>query len=100
VFEIAALLMSEQLKSEGVQPRRMRADARRKMSSLLEAAMETRMGGTPSKIKQILACIAEAIRETTKEVHAYIKKDPFFNEIGERMLKEWQTGASLSLRQA
>lgn len=61
---------------------------------------ETRMGGAPAKVKQILGHIDEAICEITKEVHAYIKKNPSFAEIGDRMLKEWAAGASLSLRPA
>src|ERR1700733_8502721 len=51
---------------------------------------ETRMAGTPSKIRQILDRIAEAISDTTAEVRAYIRDHADFAEIGERMLQEWQ----------
>jgi serine/threonine-protein kinase HipA len=61
---------------------------------------ETRMGGTPSKVKEILAHIDEAISEITKKARTYIKENPAFAEIGEQMLKEWEAGASLSLRQS
>lgn len=66
----------------------------------LQRLGETRMGGTPAKVKQILARIDEAIVETMKDVRAYIRKNPAFTEIGGLMLKEWETGASLSLSSA
>jgi serine/threonine-protein kinase HipA len=53
---------------------------------------ETRGGGTPAKIRQILERIAEAIQETTKEVYVYIEDHPEFAEIGQRMLQEWDNG--------
>src|SRR5450432_2095999 len=59
---------------------------------------ETRAGGTPAKIGQILERIAEAIQETTREVHSYMKEHPEFAEIGQRMLQEWESGVSSSLR--
>jgi serine/threonine-protein kinase HipA len=59
---------------------------------------ETRAGGTPAKIRQILERIAEAIQETTQEVHTYMKEHPQFAEIGERMLQEWESGVNTSLR--
>lgn len=59
---------------------------------------ETRMGGAPAKVRQILERIDEAIQETVKEVRSYIKQHPEFDEIGERMLQEWEQGRSLCLR--
>jgi serine/threonine-protein kinase HipA len=59
---------------------------------------ETRLGSTPSKIKQILARIDEAIAQTTADVRACIRQHPEFAEIGERMLEEWEKGCALSLR--
>jgi serine/threonine-protein kinase HipA len=59
---------------------------------------ETRAGGTPAKIRQILERIADAIQETGKEVHSYTRKHPQFAEIGPRMLEEWETGVKTSLR--
>jgi serine/threonine-protein kinase HipA len=61
---------------------------------------ETRMGGTPSKVKEILARIDEAMSETTKEARTYIKENPAFTEIGEQMLKQWEAGVAASLRPA
>jgi serine/threonine-protein kinase HipA len=59
---------------------------------------ETRGGGTPAKIRQIMERIAEAIQETTGEVHAYMKEHPEFAEIGQRMLREWEIAMNTSLR--
>ena len=59
---------------------------------------ETRAGGSPAKIRQILERIAEAIQETIKEVHSYTSDHPEFVEIGQRMLQEWESGVNTSLR--
>ncbi len=59
---------------------------------------ETRAGGTPAKIRQILERIADGIQETRGEVHSYRKEHPRFGEIGQSMLREWETGVSTSLR--
>jgi serine/threonine-protein kinase HipA len=59
---------------------------------------ETRAGGTPAKIRQILELVAEAIQETKAEVHSYIGEHPEFAGIGERMLQEWESGVNTSLR--
>jgi serine/threonine-protein kinase HipA len=59
---------------------------------------ETRAGGTPAKIRQILERIAEAIRETAGEVQSYTKEHPEFAGIATRMLYEWETGVNGSLR--
>ena len=59
---------------------------------------ETRAGGTPAKISQIHERIADAIQETTKEVHSYTKEHPEFTQIGPRMLEAWESGVSNSLR--
>jgi serine/threonine-protein kinase HipA len=59
---------------------------------------ETRMVGTPSKIKAILQRIDEAMSQTASEIRSYIKQHRNFADIGERMLEEWEKGAALSLR--
>ena len=41
-----------------------------------------------------------AILATTEEVRAYIKEDPPFAGIGNRMLQQWEHGSALSLRAA
>jgi serine/threonine-protein kinase HipA len=58
---------------------------------------ETRSGGSPAKIRQILERIHEAIQETAKEVHSYMKGHPEFAEIGKRLLQEWKIGSATSL---
>lgn len=58
---------------------------------------ETRGGGTPAKIRQILERVAAAVRETTPEVNAYAKEHPEFVGIGQRMLREWENGINSSL---
>jgi len=59
---------------------------------------ETRAGGTPAKIRQILERVNEAILETAKEVSSYMKQHSEFAEIGQRLLQEWESGSATSLR--
>jgi serine/threonine-protein kinase HipA len=61
---------------------------------------ETRLGGTPARVKEILERIDTAISETAGEIPVYSKQHADFKEIGERMLKQWEEGAAFSLRQA
>ncbi len=61
---------------------------------------ETRMGGTPSRVRQILERIEAAIAETSKDLHAYMKAHAEFTEIGNRMLQQWEKGVALSLKAA
>jgi len=66
----------------------------------LQRLGETRMGGTPARVREILERIDTAIVATSKEVRAYIKDHKEFDEIGNRMLEHWEQGAALSLRTA
>jgi serine/threonine-protein kinase HipA len=66
----------------------------------LQRLGETRAGGTPAQVRDILDRIAKAIRSTSAEVRAYIREHPDFADIGERMLQEWEKGAALSLKPA
>jgi serine/threonine-protein kinase HipA len=59
---------------------------------------ETRAGTSPAKVRQILERVAEAIQETTREVHSYTKEHAQFTDIGQRMLQEWESGVNTSLR--
>jgi serine/threonine-protein kinase HipA len=61
---------------------------------------ETRMGGTPAKVRRILQRIDEAMAQTRAEMLSYLKEHGEFKEIGERMLEEWEKGAAESLRPA
>jgi hypothetical protein len=56
------------------------------------------MAGTPSKVKQILERIGDAMSHTTPEIRSHIKQQSDFADVGERMLQEWEKGAALSLR--
>jgi serine/threonine-protein kinase HipA len=58
---------------------------------------ETRLGGTPARVRHILERIGEGISRTAKEVRSYIKEHPEFAGIGERMLQEWEKGSATSL---
>lgn len=66
----------------------------------LQRLGETRMGGTPARVREILERIDAAIAATSQEVHIYIKDHPEFEDIGSRMLQQWEQGAALSLRAA
>ncbi|MEP7352418.1 MAG: type II toxin-antitoxin system HipA family toxin [Acidobacteriota bacterium] len=59
---------------------------------------EIRGGGSPAKIRQTLERIDGAMRETAKEVQSYVKQHPEFEDIGQRMLQEWEIGSATSLR--
>jgi serine/threonine-protein kinase HipA len=64
----------------------------------LQRLGETRMGGAPARVKEILERVGAAIASTFQEVRAYIKEHEEFDEIGNRMLQEWEQGATLSLK--
>jgi serine/threonine-protein kinase HipA len=66
----------------------------------LQRLGETRMGGSPARIREILEHIDGAIVATTQEVRAYIRNHPAFAAIGNRMLEQWEQGAAQSLRAA
>lgn len=63
----------------------------------LQRLGETRMGGTPARVREILERIDSAVMATAKEIRAYIKSHPEFDDIGTRMLEQWEQGASSSL---
>ena len=63
----------------------------------LERLGETRVGASPSNVRQILERISDAIAATSKDVKTYIKEHPDFREIGERILEQWKEGVSTSL---
>jgi serine/threonine-protein kinase HipA len=58
---------------------------------------ETRAGGTPAQIRDVLARIAAAISSTAAEVRTYMNEHHEFADMGELMLAEWDKGVSLSL---
>jgi serine/threonine-protein kinase HipA len=64
----------------------------------LQRLGETRTGGTPSRVRQTLEQIRDAISNTSTEVRTYIKEHPDFSEMGGRMLQEWERGVDASLK--
>lgn len=64
----------------------------------LQRLGETHSASTPSQVRNILVRIAEAIHSTSTELRDYTKNHPGFEEIGGRMLQEWDKGVALSLR--
>jgi len=58
---------------------------------------ETRMQGSPSRVRQILQQISDAMSDTANDARAYIKEHPDFKEVGEEMLAAWQKGQEQSL---
>jgi serine/threonine-protein kinase HipA len=66
----------------------------------LQRLGETRTGGTPSRVRQTLEQIRDAIFNTSMEVRTYIKEHREFEEIGGRMLQEWEKGVDGSLQLA
>ncbi len=66
----------------------------------LQRIGETRMGGSPARVRAILERINAAIDDISKEIRTYIKHHPDFEDIGNRMLQEWEQGVALSLKAA
>jgi serine/threonine-protein kinase HipA len=64
----------------------------------LQRLGETRMGGTPARVRETLERIAAAIADISVELRAYTNEHGEFAEIGERMLKQWEQGVALSLK--
>ena len=56
---------------------------------------ETRMMGTPSKVRQLLGRVSDAVAETAADVRIYMEQHPDFAEVGTRMLQEWEAGRRL-----
>jgi serine/threonine-protein kinase HipA len=66
----------------------------------LQRLGETRMGGSPGRVREILEHIGSAMDDTSEELRAYITDHAEFEEIGNRMLHEWEQGAAHSLKAA
>src|SRR6266478_9297027 len=67
-------------------------------NKVLRRLGETRMTGTPAKIREILERVSDALSQTEIDLRSYIKEHPDFKEVGERMLQEWVKGRQLSLQ--
>jgi serine/threonine-protein kinase HipA len=66
----------------------------------LQRLGETRLGATPARVRRILEHAADAIASTATELRAYLRENPEFEEIGRRMLQEWEKAVAHSLRPA
>lgn len=64
----------------------------------LQRLGETRMGGSPAMIRQILERIAAAMTVTSSEIEAYIHLHPEFADIGVGMIEQWKQGIAATLR--
>ena len=67
-------------------------------SKVLRRLGETRMTGTPARIRAILERVSDALSQTEIDLRSYINEHPDFKEVGERMLQEWAKGRQLSLQ--
>jgi serine/threonine-protein kinase HipA len=76
----------------------LNGNARWPTAKELQRLGETRAGGTPAQIRNILDRIAEAMHSTSAEVRVYMKEHPDFADIGERLLHEWVKGIAISLK--
>ena len=53
--------------------------------------------GSPAAIKAMLGAIAEAVFETMAQLKRHMHAEPEFEEIGTRMLAQWEEGIRTSL---
>jgi serine/threonine-protein kinase HipA len=63
----------------------------------LQRLGETRVGGSPARIKAVLERIADAMSEVASAMRRYIKTHPEFEQIGSQMLSQWQAGIESSI---
>ena len=66
----------------------------------LQRLGETRLGASPARVREILGRIDAAIAATSTELRTYIKEHAEFEDIGNRMLQQWEQGVALSLKVA
>jgi serine/threonine-protein kinase HipA len=66
----------------------------------LQRLGETRVGASPVRVREILGRIDAAIADTSTELRAHMKEHAEFEDIGNRMLQQWEQGAAHSLRTA
>ncbi|HEY6488085.1 MAG: type II toxin-antitoxin system HipA family toxin [Terracidiphilus sp.] len=66
----------------------------------LQRMGETRIGSSPARVREILERINGAVAGTSEELRAYIKDHPEFEDIGNRMLQQWEQGVAVSLKAA
>jgi serine/threonine-protein kinase HipA len=64
----------------------------------LQRLGEALMGAPPARVREIMGHIGKAIEATSKELRSYIKDHQEFEEIGGRMLQQWEQGVQTSLK--
>lgn len=57
----------------------------------------TRQIGSPTVIKALLGSIAESVYETMVELKQFMRENQAFDEVGRRMMAQWEDGISTSL---
>src|SRR6202789_3376395 len=62
----------------------------------LQRLGEARMGASPARVREILERVRDAVARTAGDIKSYIKSHPDFDEIGSRMMMEWQKGSDMS----
>ena len=70
------------------------------VSKALRRLGETRLSGTPAKVRQIFERISDALAQTEADLRSHISEHSEFKEVGERMLQEWKKGQEFSLEAA
>jgi hypothetical protein len=63
----------------------------------LQRLGETRMSGSPARVRGILERVADAIATTSTALRTYINDHQEFEAIGRRMLQQWEQGIATSL---
>ena len=63
----------------------------------LQRLGETRLGGSPAHVREILHRVADAIETVAVHMRTYINDHPEFVDVGNRMLVQWEHGIATSL---
>jgi serine/threonine-protein kinase HipA len=63
----------------------------------LQRLGETRMSGSPARVTGILERVADAMATTSTSLRTYIDDHQEFDEIGGRMLQQWEQGIATCL---
>ncbi len=66
----------------------------------LQRLGETRMSGSPARVRGILERVADAIATTSTSLRIYVNDHEEFEEIGGGMLQQWEQGIATSLSAA
>jgi serine/threonine-protein kinase HipA len=64
----------------------------------LQRLGETRIGTTPARIRQIMERVGQAIADASQLMCAYMTEHSEFEEIGGRMLQQWEHGLENSVK--